>query len=70
MGSSIAIIGFTIWPDLTGMQSLNYAIKTRPMVTAYYPVYLANFIYIQTHLYTQKSTYMHVWHNLLALIPQ
>ena len=27
MGSSIAIIGLAIWPDLTTMQLLNYAIK-------------------------------------------
>ena len=31
-GSSIAIIGFAIWPDLTTTQLLNYAIKTRPTV--------------------------------------
>ena len=31
-GSSIAIIGFIIWPDLTTTQLLNYAIKTRPTV--------------------------------------
>ena len=27
-GSSIAIIGFAIWPDLPRTQSLNHAIKT------------------------------------------
>ena len=32
MGSKIAIIGFTIWPDLTSTQLLNHAIKTRPTV--------------------------------------
>ena len=31
-GSSIAIIGFAIWPDLTRTHLLNYAIKTRPTV--------------------------------------
>ena len=31
-GSSIAIIGFAIWPDLTTTQLLNYAIKTCPTV--------------------------------------
>ena len=31
-GSSIAINGFAIWPDLTRTQLLNYAIKTRPTV--------------------------------------
>ena len=31
MGSSIAIIGFALWPDLTRTQWLNYAIKTHPM---------------------------------------
>ena len=31
-GSSIAIIGFAIWPVLTRMQLLNYAIKTHPTV--------------------------------------
>ena len=33
-GSSIAITGFAIWPDLTRMQLLNYAIKTRSIVYA------------------------------------
>ena len=33
-GSTIAIVGFAIWPDLTSMQLLNHAIKTRP--TVYY----------------------------------
>ena len=33
-GLIIAIIGFTIWPDLTSTQLLNHAIKTRP--TVYY----------------------------------
>ena len=32
MGSTIAIIGFTIWPDLTSTQLLNHAIKTRSTV--------------------------------------
>ena len=32
MGSTIAIIGFVIWPDFNRMQSLNYTIKTRPTV--------------------------------------
>ena len=32
MGSSIAIIRFTIWPDKPKMQSLNHAIKTCPTV--------------------------------------
>ena len=31
-GSTIAIIGFVIWPDLTSTQLLNHAIKTRPTV--------------------------------------
>ena len=31
-GSSIAIIGFKIWPDLTRTPVFNYAIKTRPTV--------------------------------------
>ena len=34
MGSTIAIIGFAIWPDLTGTQLLNYAIKTKSTVHA------------------------------------
>ena len=32
MGSTIAIIGFAIWPDLPRIQSLNHAIKTLPTV--------------------------------------
>ena len=32
MGLTIAIIGFAIWPDLTGTQLLNHTIKTRPTV--------------------------------------
>ena len=32
MGSTIAIIGFAIWPDLPRTQSLNHAIKTLSMV--------------------------------------
>ena len=32
MGSTFAIIGLTIWPDLPKMQSLNHTIKTRPTV--------------------------------------
>ena len=35
MGSTIAIIGFAIWPDLTRTQSLNHAIKTCPTVLDY-----------------------------------
>ena len=31
-GSTITIIGFAIWPDLTSMQLLNHAIKTRSTV--------------------------------------
>ena len=31
-GLTIAINGFTIWPNLTSTQLLNHAIKTRPMV--------------------------------------
>ena len=31
-GSTIAIIGFVIWPYLTNMQLLNHAIKTSPTV--------------------------------------
>ena len=31
-GSTIAIIGFTIWPDFPRTQSLNHAIKTLPTV--------------------------------------
>lgn len=32
MGLTIAINGVTVWPDLTGMQSLNHTIKNHPMV--------------------------------------
>ena len=32
MESTIAIIGFAIWPDLTSTQLLNYAIKPHPTV--------------------------------------
>ena len=35
MGSSIAIIGFAIWPDSTRTHLLNYTIKTRPTVSQY-----------------------------------
>ena len=35
MGSSIAIIGFAIWPDLTRTQSLKYVIETHPTVLGY-----------------------------------
>ena len=33
MGSTFAIIGFAIWPDLPRTQSLNHAIKTLPAVS-------------------------------------
>ena len=33
VSSSVAFIGFTIWPDLTTTQLLNCAIKTRPTVS-------------------------------------
>ena len=36
MGSTFAITGFVIWPDLPKMQSLNHVVKTLPMVYAYH----------------------------------
>ena len=45
MGSTVAIIGFAIGPDLCSTQLLNHAIKTRPTVLGqYYP----NTIYVVT----------------------
>ena len=32
-GSTLAIIGFVLWPDLPTTQSLNYAFKTHPTVS-------------------------------------
>ena len=34
-GSTFAIIGFVLWPDLPTTQSLNHAFKTRPTVSDY-----------------------------------
>ena len=48
-GSSIAIIGFAIWPDLTRTQSLNYAIKTSPTVLV---------VHVETH--THVYDFLHI----------
>ena len=43
MGSTIAIIGFVIWPDLPRTQSLNHAIKTLPtMHVCIFVIYFLN----------------------------
>ena len=59
MGLSIAIIGFAIWPDLTRMQSLNYAIKTRPTVmVAPLGLELINLLNRHIHVATQCRCFM------------
>ena len=53
MGSTFAIIGFTIWPNLSKMQSLNHTIKSRPKVLYMYisrPKYMYMYIFRMTGL--------------------